>query len=338
MIHPLTSPTGRAARVTTLLAAAALTLSACAGAAGAQPSKAGSGGSGSAGSAGGSGLDTSPQQSARVTGPKDDTAAALVPAAIRDRGTLVVGGGYGAGTPPLGFYADDATTPIGIEVDVAHLVADKLGLAPKVEVTSWENLFLGLDSGAYDVGFSNITVTQKRKEKYDFATYRKDDVTFEAKKGAGWKVTSGKDIAGRTIAVGSGTNQEKLLLDWDEANAAAGLPKASIRYYQNASDTYLALASGRIDAYFAPNPAVAYHVATGGQTEAIGTFSGAGASLQGLIAATTKKGNGLAPALRAALNSAIADGTYAKTLQRWKLADEAVPRSELNPPGLPLTD
>jgi polar amino acid transport system substrate-binding protein len=187
------------------------------------------------------------------------------------------------------------------------------------------------------VGFSNITVTEKRKQKYDFATYRKDDIAFEAKKGGSWRVTGGKDIAGKTIAVGSGTNQEKILVDWNEANVKAGLPAATIKYFQKNTDTYLALGSGRIDGYLGPNPSIAYHVKTSGETETIGKFSGAGPTLQGLIAATTKKDDGLVKAYQAALNAVIADGSYAKVLDRWNVASEAVAKSEINPPGLPLT-
>ncbi len=273
----------------------------------------------------------------RVVAVKNEAAAALLPAKVRERGTLIVGAGFGSGNPPLGFIADDNKTPIGIEVDLAYLVAGALGLTPEIQVTSWENLFLGIDSGKYDAGFSNITVTEKRKQKYDFATYRKDDIAFEAKKGSAWKIESGKDVAGKTIAVSSGTNQEKILVDWNEANIKAGLPAATIKYFSNQTDTYLALTSGRIDAYLGPNPSIAYHVKTSGQTETIGKFSGAGPTLQGLIAATTKKDDGLVQAYQAAINAVIADGSYAKVLSRWNVSTEAVEKSEINPPGLPLT-
>jgi polar amino acid transport system substrate-binding protein len=282
------------------------------------------------------GVNTSAEQN-RVTTTRNDAAAALLPAKVRDRGTLVVGAGFGSGSVPLGFYADDNKTPVGLEVDIAYLVAQALGLQPKIEVTSWENLFVGLDSAKYDVGFSNITVTEKRKQKYDFATYRKDDIAFEAKKGGTWRVTGAKDIAGKTIAVGSGTNQEKILVDWNEANVRAGLPAATIKYFQKNTDTYLALSSGRIDGYLGPNPSIAYHVKTSGETETIGKFSGAGPTLQGLIAATTKKDSGLVKAYQAAIDGVIADGSYARVLDRWNVSTEAVAKSEINPPGLPLT-
>ncbi|MHA3835779.1 ABC transporter substrate-binding protein [Terrabacter sp. AAH1] len=330
--HTLRRPTTYA--VTVLALAGAVALAACSGSAEASSSSVPAAGTASAAAAG---INTSPQQN-RVTATKDEKAAALLPKAIRDRGTITAANaGAGGGTPPLVFTADDDKTVIGVEVDLAHLFADKLGLRVETPATSWENVFLGIDSGRYDVALTNVTVTEERKEKYDFATYRKDDLAFEAPNGGTWKVNSGRDIAGKTIAVGSGTNQEKILLDWNEANVKAGLQPATVKYFQSQTDYYLALSSHRIDAYFGPNPSVAYHVATSGQTEAIGHFSGAGDKLQGLIAVLTKKGSGLAAPYAAAINSAIADGSYAKVLQRWNLGTEGLEKSEVNPPGLPKT-
>ncbi|MGV9455010.1 ABC transporter substrate-binding protein [Streptomyces sp. NPDC003635] len=281
-------------------------------------------------------INLSPDQD-RVTTDKVDSIAAEVPEEIRKRGTLEVVNSSGSAAP-LTFFATDNKTVIGVEPDLASLVADVLGLKLHVNTVSWENIFVGLDSAKYDVGFSNITVTEERKEKYDFATYREDNLGFEAKKGSGLSVDGPEDVAGKTVAVGSGTNQEKLLIEWSKDNEKAGREPVNIKYYQNDSDTYLALQSGRIDIYLGPNPTAAYHAATSGKTEVVGTYSGAGATLQGLIAATTKKDSGLVEPLADALNHVIENGTYAKVLKRWGLSDEAVAESEINPPGLPKTN
>ncbi|MFE5398712.1 ABC transporter substrate-binding protein [Streptomyces sp. NPDC056568] len=281
-------------------------------------------------------INISPDQN-RVTTEKVESIAAKVPQEIRRRGTLEVVESSGSAAP-LTFFATDNKTVIGVEPDIASLVADVLGLELHTNTVSWENIFVGLDSAKYDVGFSNITVTEERKEKYDFATYRKDNLGFEAKKGSGLKVGRPEDVAGRTVAVSSGTNQEKLLIEWSKENEKAGRKPVDIKYYQDDSDTYLALQSGRIDLYLGPNPTAAYHAATTGKTEVVGTYSGAGSTLQGLIAATTKKDSGLVEPLADALDEIIDNGTYAKVLQRWGLSDEAVTESEINPPGLPRTD
>lgn len=68
---------------------------------------------------------------------------------------------------------------------------------------------LGVTSGKYDAAISNITVTKERKEKFDFATYRKDSLGFYVKSTSPLsKIDKAEDIAGLKIIVGSGTNQE----------------------------------------------------------------------------------------------------------------------------------
>ena len=269
----------------------------------------------------------------RIRAQKVDALAALVPADIRTRGTLVVGT-TGNGTPPLSFRADDDKTVIGVEPDLAQLVADVLGLKLDLRASSWENLFLSVDNRQFDAGFSNITVTEERKDKYDFATYRKDTIAFEVKNEKNIAVKEAKDIAGLTVGVGAGTNQEQILLRWDQQNKAAGLAPVKFQYYQVTSDYYLALQSGRIDAYVGPNPTSAYHVAVEGKTKIVGTVSGGG-TIEADIAAMTKKDDGLVKALQQALDTIIKNGQYAEVLKRWNLTSEALPASEVNPQGLP---
>jgi polar amino acid transport system substrate-binding protein len=278
-------------------------------------------------------VNTSPEQN-RVRAERVDAIAATVPQEIRDRGALTVGLTGTAG-PPLSFRADDDTTVIGVETDIAQLVADVLGLELRLQPTSWENLFLSVESGQYDAGFSNITVTEERKDKYDFATYRVDTVSFETRKDSQiQKIAEPRDVAGLTISVSAGTNQEEILVGWDEQNRAAGLAPVNFQYYENSGDYYLALDSGRIDAYFGPNPTLAYHVAVGGTTKIVGSVSGGG-DVKADIAAMTRKNNGLVGALNEALNTVIENGKYAEVLGRWNLTSEAIEASEVNPPGLP---
>lgn len=266
-----------------------------------------------------------------------------LPADVKASGKLVIGvGALPSGFPPLAYVGDDQKTLTGSEPDIGRLVAATLGLEPVVENSTWENLFVGIDSGKTDVGFSNITDTEERQQKYDFACYRKDELAFEAPEDASWTFTGDPSVlAGKTIAVASGTNQERILLEWQRQLQAAG-QTLDVQRFADTTSTYTALSSGRIDANFGPNPTAAYHVTqtkgTPQATKIVGTSSGAGASLQGLICATSKKDSGLAGPVADALNHLISSGQYAKTLEAWNLSNEAVPTSEINPPGLPLTD
>lgn len=270
--------------------------------------------------------------------------SAELPAALKKSGKLVIGSGtLPSGSPPLGFVGDDQKTITGSEPDLGRLVAAVFGLEPEVQRSTWENLFIGLDSGKVDVAFSNVTDTEERKQKYEFASYRKDDLAFEVKKDNTWKFDGNyESLAGKTVSVGNGTNQEKILLEWKAKLAKEGKKPLTVKYFQETSSLYLALTSGKIDAYFGPNPNLAYHAAktagTPQATRVAGQFSGAGESLQGLIAATAKKDSGLAKPLADAINYLIETGQYAKWLAAWNLSNEAVAKSEVNPPGLPLTN
>jgi len=267
--------------------------------------------------------------------------SAELPKTVAKNGKLVIGvGALPAGFPPLAYVGEDQKTLTGAEPDLGRLVAAVLGLKPEIKNSTWENLFVGIDSGKVDVAFSNVTDTEERKKKYEFASYRQDNLAFEVTKKSTWNFDDNyQNLAGKTVAVGAGTNQEKILLEWKAKLAKEG-KKLDIKYFQDGNSVYLALSSGKIDAYFTPNPSAAYHItqtaSTPNPTRNAGTFSGAGASLQGLIAATAKKDSGLAGPLAAAINYLIENGQYAKWLAAWNLSNEAVKTSEVNPPGLPL--
>ncbi|MGX7677900.1 transporter substrate-binding domain-containing protein [Jatrophihabitans sp. DSM 45814] len=268
---------------------------------------------------------------------------AELPPAVVSSGQFVVGLGLlPSGAPPLGFIGSDQKTLTGSEADLGRLVSAVFGLKPVLDNATWDNLFVGIDSGKTDAGFSNITDTEQRKTKYDFASYRQDNLGFEVLKSSSWNFDGNfENLAGKTVAVGSGTNQEKILLQWQSQLKAAG-KTLNVKYYPDQNTTYLALDSGKIDAYFTPNPSIAYHVTqtanTPNPTRSAGKYSGAGATLQGLIAATTKKGSGLAQPIADAINYLIKNGQYTKWLAAWGLSNEAVATSQVNPPGLPLTN
>jgi polar amino acid transport system substrate-binding protein len=279
-------------------------------------------------------FDTDPAQPTRIRAEEVPEIAAQVPEAIASDGTLVVG--HSAGNfPPLVLVADDETTQVGNEIDVAYLVADVLGLEVDLQSTSWENLFLSVESGAIDVGFSNITVTEERKEKFDFASYRVDSLAWEAAADSDITAVDGpEDVAGKSVAVGSGTNQEQVLLTWNDRAVADGLEPVDIQYYEEAADFLLALSSGRIDLYFGPAPSASYRHLTTGETKIVGTVPGGG-DVPAQIAAMTVKGSGLAEPIAAALNHLIENGQYAEVLAKWGVEVESIAESEVNPPGLP---
>lgn len=282
-------------------------------------------------------------QQAELSVPVVESLRAQLPKAVRDRGELVIGvGALPAGFPPLTYVGTDQKTITGSEPDLGRLVAATLGLKPVVKNSTWENLFVGIDSGKVDVAFTNVTVTEERKKKYDFASYRQDNLAFEALKENTWEFGGDyRNLAGKTVSVSKGTNQEKILLEWQKKLQAEG-KDITVKHFPDANSVYLALSGKKIDLNFGPNPAIAYHIAQtasgNAPTRKAGSFSGASETLQGLIAATAKKGSGLAEPVAQAINHLAGTGQYAQLLTAWNLSDEAVTTSQVNPPGLPTTN
>ena len=180
-----------------------------------------------------------------------------------------------------------------------------------------------------------MTVTEERKELYDFASYRKDLLGFYvANDSEITKLAKAEDISGLRIVVGSATNQEKILLNWNATLEAEGKEPAELLYYDDNAAATLAVSSGRADATFGPNATGAFNAASTGDTKLVGTVDG-GWPESAPIAAGTDKDNGLIEAVNIVLNKAIEGGQYQEILTRWGLEAEALESSQINPPGLP---
>ncbi|MDN4610065.1 ABC transporter substrate-binding protein [Arthrobacter burdickii] len=276
-------------------------------------------------------FNLSPEQD-RFTSDASADAQALVPEEVSADGKLSVA--VSPFAAPLALYATDNTTAIGNEVDIAYALAESLGLEAEVIPVTWADWPLGVESGKYEAVISNVTVTEERKQKFDFASYRNDLLGFYAPSDAPIsEIKEAKDIAGLRVIVGSGTNQEKILLEWDAENTKNGLEPVEFQYYDDDSASSLALQSGRADVSFGPNATGAYKARADGETTLVGLVDG-GWPKKANIAVATQKGNGFAAAAQAGLNHLIDNGTYGKILDRWGLTTEAIEKSELNPPGL----
>ncbi len=278
-------------------------------------------------------VDLSPEQPGRLRSQPVPEALKLLPKDFRFAKDGVLTVGTTTGRLPFGAYATDNKTPVGNAPDIAQLVADSLGRRLELVSVAWADWPLGLQSGKFDVVISNVTVTEERKEKFDFSTYRDDKLGFYVKSDSKLQIREPKDVAGLKVIVGASTNQEQILLRWNQQNIAAGLKPVEVQYHDDDVLLYLALASGRADAYLAPNGIAAYH-ARDGKTKLVGSFSG-GWPQTAEIAVASRKGSGIADAITAALNAQIKNGNYAKALSRWNLESEAIAQSRTNPPGLP---
>ncbi|ALK32509.1 ABC transporter substrate-binding protein [Burkholderia plantarii] len=280
-------------------------------------------------------LNLSPDQHDRVRAAPDSAAIAAIPASYPfvSKGELVVG--MAVSWPPLDTYATDAKTLVGYDPDLAQVVADGLGRKLRIVPLAWEDWPLAVASGKVDAVLSNVTVTEERKEKFDFSTYRRDVLGFYVANGSPIKaIREPKDVAGLRVVTDSGTNQEAILIAWDKQNVAKGLKPVKIVYYDDIAVRNVALQSGRVDAIFSVNAGLAYQQSRTHDTRLVGTVSG-GWPVTAEVAITTRKGSGLAAPITLLLNDLIRNGKYRQVLDRWNLGSEAIDAARTNPPGLP---
>ncbi|MET5012021.1 transporter substrate-binding domain-containing protein, partial [Burkholderia pseudomallei] len=95
---------------------------------------------------------------------------------------------------------------------------------------------------------------EERKAKFDFSTYLKEQVGYYVKSDS--KIASIRqpiDVAGLRVITDAGTNQEKILLEWDRENVEHGLKPVTVQYYDDHAVKSVELQAGRADAIFSVN-------------------------------------------------------------------------------------
>lgn len=240
-----------------------------------------------------------------------------------------------ASSPPISTYATDNKTIVGADPEIARLIAEALGLEIELVAVAWPDWPLGVISGKYDAVLSNVAVTEERKEKFDFSTYRAGQYAFFVPVGSDIvKIAEPADVAGLRVITGSGTIQERILIEWARQNREAGLKDTEIQYYDDEASQEIALQAGRADAVFNPNGSLTWVSRARGTTRKVGAVN-SGWPERADMGVVTKKGSGLAEPISIALNGIIQGDQYRTVLERWGFDDEVLDESTVNPPGLP---
>ena len=86
---------------------------------------------------------------------------------IQNRGEIVVAM---EGTWAPWTYHNESDELVGYDVEVAQLIAEKLGVEVRFVEGEWDGLLAGLDDGRYDIMVNGVGITPERQEKYDFST------------------------------------------------------------------------------------------------------------------------------------------------------------------------
>jgi len=180
--------------------------------------------------------------------------------AIVDRGVLRVG--VKNAVPGFGFQDTLTNEYSGMEIDLAQKIADYLGV--DVEYTTVTAATRGelLDSGDIDCVLATFTITDERKESWDFtAPYYTDAVTVLVEDANG--ITNLEGLSDKTVGVSSGSTSARALVqamvdaglisgdnfDPETFDAATWTEGIKFQQYDDYPTISTALSAGEVDAF-----------------------------------------------------------------------------------------
>ncbi len=251
----------------------------------------------------------------------DSSAAALVPADVAARGTLNIATDA---TYEPNEYKDDEGLPIGWEIDLAKAIAMKLGLEPVVSQATFDNIIPSVVGKKFDIGISSFVDNPEREKIVDFVNY------FLA--GNMWATGKGKNVdpnnaCGLSVAVVIGSTQALVELpEKSKACVKAGKPPIQIMKFDDNGQALSAAAMGRADAVTADSP-VTLHSIKKSKGKLVAAGEVFDVSPYGIVLA---KNSGLAPAIQAAVQSLIDDGTYQIILESEGVQEGAITTATTN--------
>ena len=270
-------------------------------------------------SACGSGSDDS-----TVSAPTDKAAplASLLPQAIRDKGTLVVGSDVAYA--PVEFYDTDGKTIIGIDPDLGAALGEQLGVKLEFQNGTFDGLIASLTkSKRIDLIMSAMSDNKKRQASIDFVDYFTAGTSILVKKGNPEKITSLDDFCGKTIALQRGTTQDDVA---EAQKTKCGAKKLTILKFDTDPEALLQVKQGRAVADMNDFPVAAYTTTKQPDFEVVGEQIEAGPYGIGV----RKEDTAIRDALKAALDALIKNGDYTKILDKWKVTSGAVTAAAVN--------
>ena len=146
--------------------------------------------------------------------------------------------------PPFGFVDPKTNHIVGLDVDYAKAVADKLGVKLEIQPTNPANRIAFLTSKKVDLVFANFTITDERKKEVDFSTpYFASGTQFIAKKGV---LKTPDQLNSLRIGADKGTTNEQ--------QVRTQFPQATIVAYDDTPFAFAALRSGNVQAITQDGP------------------------------------------------------------------------------------
>ncbi len=235
---------------------------------------------------------------------------ANAPATV-ESGKLIVS--TNAEFPPYEFMADDGSYE-GIDIEVAGLIADKLGLELQVDNMGFTQCLEAVQSGRSDMALAGVTVTKKRLVNMDFSNSYATGVQVVIVPEDS-PIETPDDLANADlIGVQEGTTGYIYCSAPVEED---GFGEDHVNAYEDGAVAIQALLAGKIDCVVIDNePAKAYVAANPGLKILETPFA-----VEDYAIALKKGNTEMADSVNAILAELIADGSVQEVIDKYIKAD-----------------
>lgn len=140
--------------------------------------------------------------------------------------------------PPYEYHDNNAI--VGIDVEIAELLASKLGMTLEIEDIAFDSIIPEIDSGKADIGLAGMTVNEDRLKNVDFSEpYTTASQVIIVKNDS--DITGPDDLEGKAIGVQLGTTGDIYASDYEETGS-------TIERYNKGFEAVQAMMQGKIDA------------------------------------------------------------------------------------------
>jgi polar amino acid transport system substrate-binding protein len=235
------------------------------------------------------------------------------PAALAGKGTIT----YCAtlDNPPRAYF-DEKQQPIGFEVELGTEIAARMGLKVNWVQLKFTGLVAALQAQQCDALMQELFIRPERLEIIDMVPFSRTGQQIVVRKNDASPGAALEDLGGRKVAVPNGTTIHNLATEANKKLKEAGKPEINLVVLPTTTETFQQLAAGMVDAVGTTSTAAAYYVRLrpndfqpkGSPFGLIGTGIG------------IRKGNTeLVNAIRASLDSLVADGTYKRLIEKWNM-------------------
>lgn len=229
-------------------------------------------------------------------------------------GVLLIG--TDAPYPPFEIGTPNDPDFAGYDIDLGRDLAERLGLTPEFQDTSFDTIFRNTAAGQFDIAIAASTITPGRQKTVNFS-----DPYYEAQQALvvpeGSDIQGPEDLAGKIVAAQDATTGETYANEETDAAEVRGFPEGP--------DAIAAVVTGQADASIVDEPVSADAVEKTPGIELAATIPTN--ELYGI--AISKDNPELLDAVNAALQEMKDDGTIQGLYDEYLAGNEA-PDSVLN--------